>query len=109
MKTAATHIDCIEYCKGKTDARAVQRENQKVSKIGEVIHSNLAGPFQPTTLEKRYMAFFIIKKSRTEKIAILERKSDTTTAFKSFKSNFELQNRVKVLKLHSIKEDNTKD
>ena len=101
VKGKADEIACESCCTGKITRGPFKGSNDTADSIGDVIHSDLAGPLPATLGGKRYMASFIDEKTRTAKIALLEKKSETEAAFIEFQTYFERENDCKLKALRS--------
>lgn len=89
-------IACESCCAGKITRGPFKGSNNSAQNIGDVTHSDLAGPLPATLGGKRYMASFIDEKCRSAKIALLEKKNETKAAFIGYQKYFERQNHCKL-------------
>ena len=81
---------CDICAKGRQHKESATGTREKAQEILEVVHSDICGPMQVTTLNgQRYFITFIDEMSGRVGIALLHRKSDALTAFKGYQSRAE--------------------
>jgi len=93
---------CDICAKGRQHKESATGTREKAQEILEVVHSDICGPMQVTTLNgQRYFITFIDEMSGRVGIALLHRKSDAMTAFKGYQSRAERSSGKKIQALRS--------
>ena len=92
---------CIDCIKGK-HTRAKKKGATRKDEALELIHTDICGPFTPTTMGGyRYFITFIDDFSRFGFIYLIQEKSESLDAFKVFKAEVELKREKKIKSVRS--------
>ena len=97
----AKDIVCVSCLKSKITTQPFTSSESRAENIGELIHSDVCGPFQTKSHgSSRYFLTFIDDKSRRIFVYFLRTKDQVFATFKSFKKMIELQsgNKIKTLR-----------
>jgi len=88
---------CVDCVKGKLTAKVRNTGANRSDNVLELIHTNICGPITPTSMGGyRYFITFIDDYSRFGWIDLLQEKSSSLDAFKSFKAAIELKTGKKI-------------
>jgi len=83
---------CVDCVNGKLTAKVRNTRANKGDNVLELIHTYICGPITPTSMGGyRYFITFIDDYSRFRWIDLLQEKSSSLDAFKSFKATIELK------------------
>lgn len=97
-------IECVACEKGKATRKPfpnVQKEI-KVTKIGELIHSDLCGPIQPASNSgKRYFVTYTDEYTRYTNTYFMVQKSEQINKFREYKAMLKTQHNAEIVKLRT--------
>ena len=97
-------LDCCEVCnKGKQTRSKYDKKLKRTTKeIGEIIHSDVAGPISPESHGgAKYFVSFIDDFSRKSFVFFMKKKSEVFEHFKTFRSMLKTQKQIKIKRLRS--------
>ena len=97
--TGNTKIDCNVFTEGKFSKSKNKRADAKASAPLELVHTDLAGPIEPTSRDGyKYAISFTDDFSGAVSVYFLKTKSDTTLATKKFLADSAPYGRVKCIR-----------
>jgi hypothetical protein len=90
---------CETCQRGKTTQTGFKKRVEYAMRILERIHSDLMGPFRRSVTTDRYIVSFIDEKSSFARVVVCRCKSEFKNLFLHYKSEYELQTGLQILKL----------
>ena len=93
---------CVDCIKGKLPARARKGKRSRKQDVLEMIYTDICGPITPSAIGGyKYFITFIDDYSRFGWLELLTEKSESLSAFKTFKATVELKLGKKIKCVHS--------
>jgi hypothetical protein len=93
--------ECIDCNSGKQTRRPFKGSMDKATKAGEIIHSDVVGPFPDSYSGARYFVTFIDEWSRFIVANPICTKGEVLKCFKTFEAHFEKQYEASIKSIHS--------